>query len=151
MIDVAEHSIKTLPLMAEQAQEQPSEDSIFVLTATELQDIITRAIQPLKDEVARLQATVDQQGEKITAMEAADAFKTIGSFQNLWGRMDAIAKGQNSLEDRLETFEAKQDAARRKKVTGKKTEAQVSFLPFELDPDTPPEGLDHKAHLAAKY
>jgi predicted DsbA family dithiol-disulfide isomerase len=36
-------------------------------------------------------------------------------------------------------------------ATGKKTKVQVSFLPFELNPDTPPEGLDHKAHLAAKF
>jgi predicted DsbA family dithiol-disulfide isomerase len=36
-------------------------------------------------------------------------------------------------------------------ATGKKTNVQISFLPFELNPDTPPEGLDHKAHLAAKF
>lgn len=34
---------------------------------------------------------------------------------------------------------------------GKVKEAHVRFLPYELNPATPPEGLDHKAHLAAKF
>jgi predicted DsbA family dithiol-disulfide isomerase len=31
------------------------------------------------------------------------------------------------------------------------TDAEIRYLPFELNPATPPEGLDHKSHLAAKY
>ena len=30
-------------------------------------------------------------------------------------------------------------------------EAEVRFLPYELNPGTPAEGLDHKAHLEAKF
>ena len=40
----------------------PSEDAVFV-TASQLQDIITRAIQPLQDEVETLKATVTRQDE----------------------------------------------------------------------------------------
>jgi len=47
----------------------PSEDAVFV-TASQLQDIITRAIQPLQDEVETLKATVTRQDEKITALES---------------------------------------------------------------------------------
>jgi predicted DsbA family dithiol-disulfide isomerase len=36
-------------------------------------------------------------------------------------------------------------------ATGKRDQAEVRFLPYELNPATPPEGLDHKAHLAAKF
>ncbi len=34
---------------------------------------------------------------------------------------------------------------------GKVQEAHVRFMPYELNPATPLEGLDHKAHLAAKF
>ncbi len=34
---------------------------------------------------------------------------------------------------------------------GKNAQAEVRFLPYELNPATPEEGLDHKAHLAAKF
>lgn len=30
-------------------------------------------------------------------------------------------------------------------------QAEVRFLPYELNPATPEEGVDHKAHLAAKF
>jgi len=48
----------------------PSEESVFVLTSSQLQDIITRAIQPLQDDVRDLKATVARQDEKIAALEA---------------------------------------------------------------------------------
>jgi len=67
---LAEHSLKTLPLMAGQAQEQPSEESIFVLSSSQLQEIISRAIQPLKDEVAQLRATSICLQDKVSALEA---------------------------------------------------------------------------------
>lgn len=37
------------------------------------------------------------------------------------------------------------------KVSGNKGQAEVHFLPYELNPATPEEGVDHKAHLAAKF
>ena len=48
----------------------PSEESVFVLTSSQLQEIITRAIQPLQDEVQSLKDTIVLQGEKIAALEA---------------------------------------------------------------------------------
>jgi predicted DsbA family dithiol-disulfide isomerase len=46
--------------------------------------------------------------------------------------------GKRRLELALETL-------------GKTAQAKVRFLPYELDPSTPVEGRDHKAHLAAKF
>jgi len=34
---------------------------------------------------------------------------------------------------------------------GENVQPEVRFLPYELNPSTPEEGLDHKAHLAAKF
>ena len=50
----------------------PSEESIFVLTSLQLQEIIARALQPLHDEVSQLRATVERQGEKIAALETTE-------------------------------------------------------------------------------
>jgi len=53
---------------------QPSEEQIFVLTAGQLQEIITRAIQkaiqPLVERVEALEATVARQDEKIASQES---------------------------------------------------------------------------------
>jgi hypothetical protein len=40
------------------------------LTASQLQEIISRAIQPLQDELSELRATVASQGEEMAAMKA---------------------------------------------------------------------------------
>jgi len=48
----------------------PSEEPVFILTSSQLQDLIARATQGLQDEVRQLQATVARQGEKIAALEA---------------------------------------------------------------------------------
>ena len=47
-----------------------SEDPVFVLTSSQLQDLITRALQPLQDEVESFRATVTRQDEKIAALES---------------------------------------------------------------------------------
>ena len=47
-----------------------SEEPVFILTGSQLQDVITRALQPLQDEVGSLRATVARQDEKITALES---------------------------------------------------------------------------------
>jgi hypothetical protein len=56
--------------VAEQANVQPSEEPVFVLTGSQLQDIIARAVQPLQDEVQILKDTIALQGEKMAALEA---------------------------------------------------------------------------------
>jgi uncharacterized membrane protein len=48
----------------------PPEEPIFVLTGSQLQNIISRAIQPLQDEVQSLKATVANLEDKASAMEA---------------------------------------------------------------------------------
>jgi hypothetical protein len=64
-------SISSFAHVAQQANEQP-EEPIFALTSSQLQDLITqaveKAIQPLKD----LRVTVTRQDEKMTALEATE-------------------------------------------------------------------------------
>ena len=52
----------------EQADVQPSEEPIFVLTSSQLQEILTRTIQPLQDEVGDLKDIVAHQREDIAAL-----------------------------------------------------------------------------------
>jgi hypothetical protein len=47
-----------------------SEESVFILTSGQLQDIIKEAIQPAQDEIESLKATITNLTEKVTAMEA---------------------------------------------------------------------------------
>jgi hypothetical protein len=51
-----------------------SEEAVFILNSSQLQDIITKAIekaiQPLQDDVSLLRATIARQDEKITSLEA---------------------------------------------------------------------------------
>jgi hypothetical protein len=48
----------------------PSEESVFILTSGQLQNLIKEAIQPLQDEISDLKATVAAQNEKIASLEA---------------------------------------------------------------------------------
>lgn len=47
----------------------PSEDPIFVLTSSQLQEIITRAIQPLQDRIESLESIVASQGDKLSIVK----------------------------------------------------------------------------------
>jgi hypothetical protein len=70
LIEVAHASIKTLPLMAEQADVSPSEPVFVVLTASQLADTLTRALQPLQDEISQLKGIVANLEAKVSALEA---------------------------------------------------------------------------------
>jgi hypothetical protein len=48
----------------------PSEESVFILTSGQLQDIIKEAIQPLQDRIGSLEARIIAQDEKIAALES---------------------------------------------------------------------------------
>ena len=48
------------------------EESVFILTSSQLQDLIKEAIQPLQDEISDLKATVANQNERITALESTE-------------------------------------------------------------------------------
>jgi len=78
MQNVANARINTFGI-APKADVPPSEEeSIFVLTAYQLQDIISRTIQPLQDEVVELKTTVAGQQEKI-----ADMGRKLASLESL--------------------------------------------------------------------
>jgi hypothetical protein len=72
MDNVLAENINAFP----QGHASPSEEQIFVLTAPQLQAIVTqaieKAIQPLQDRIEALEATVARQGEKIAALESTE-------------------------------------------------------------------------------
>ena len=70
MSEIANARINSFAHVAQQADVQPSEEPVFVLSSSELQDIITRAIQPLQAELQDLKDTIARQEEKIAALEA---------------------------------------------------------------------------------
>ena len=61
--------INSFAPVAQQADVSP-EEPIFVLTGSQLQDIISRAVLPLQAELQDLKDTVALQGEKMAALEA---------------------------------------------------------------------------------
>jgi hypothetical protein len=69
MSEIASASINSFAPVVQQANVSPSEP-IFVLSGSQLQDLITRAIQPLRDEIESLRATVARQDKKMAALEA---------------------------------------------------------------------------------
>jgi len=50
----------------------PSEESVFILTASQIQEIIKEAIQPLKDHINSLEATVANLQEDLTVLETTE-------------------------------------------------------------------------------
>ena len=69
MSEIASARINTFGISPKADFVSPSEQ-LITLTIGQLQDLITRAIQPLQDEVETLKATVTRQDEKITALES---------------------------------------------------------------------------------
>jgi hypothetical protein len=69
MIKVAEAINSFAPTTAQQVHETP-EEPIFVLTSSQIKDIIERAIQPLQDEVRDLKGTVANLEDKVSNLEA---------------------------------------------------------------------------------
>ena len=68
MSEIAHASINKFAHVAQQADVSP-EESIFVLSGSQLQDIISRAVQPLKDDVDTLEAIVANLEGKVSALE----------------------------------------------------------------------------------
>ena len=71
MIDVASAKINSFAPVPQNDNVPHSEEPVFILTSSQLQDVITRAIQPALDRIESFQATITQQAEKIAALEAA--------------------------------------------------------------------------------
>ena len=82
MIEIAK-AINSFAHVAQQADVSPSEEPIFVLTGSQLQEIISRAIQPLQDRVDTLEDTITHQEEKIVALEATQDLQAENSFIQL--------------------------------------------------------------------
>jgi hypothetical protein len=76
MDKVANASIKAFGTAPEADHVPTSEESVFVLTASQLSDLITqavtKAIEPLQDRVESLEATITRQDEKIAALETTE-------------------------------------------------------------------------------
>jgi hypothetical protein len=83
----------------------PSEESVFVLTSSQLSALITqaveKAIQPLQDEVSQLKATVERQDEKIAALEATQdtqADNSLIQLRLIHGLRETTKKGPGKTE-----------------------------------------------------
>ena len=63
-------AINSFAPVAEQVDVPPLEEPIFVLTGSQLEQIISRAIQPLQDEISQLKAIVVSQADELAALKA---------------------------------------------------------------------------------
>ena len=70
MSDIASASINSFGTSPKADFESPSEEAVFILNSGQLREIITKALQPLQDEVRDLKAAVARQDEKIADLEA---------------------------------------------------------------------------------
>jgi uncharacterized membrane protein len=50
----------------------PSEESVFILTSGQLQNLIKEAIQPLQDHIEALEVIIARQNEKIAELESSE-------------------------------------------------------------------------------
>jgi hypothetical protein len=69
MSEIALAKINSFAHVAQQAKVSP-EEPIFVLSSSQLQEIITRAVLPLQAELQDLKDIIAIQGEKMAALEA---------------------------------------------------------------------------------
>ena len=70
MVEIALAKINTFGTSPKADFESPSEEAVFILNSGQLREIITKALQPLQDEVRDLKAAVARQDEKIADLEA---------------------------------------------------------------------------------
>jgi len=70
MIDVVNPRIKAFGTSPQADFVPQSDEPVFILAGSQLQDVISRALQPLQDEIETLKATVTRQDEKIATLES---------------------------------------------------------------------------------
>ena len=87
MNNVATASINSFGI-APPAEVPPSEDPIFVLTSSQLRQIVADAIQGLEDEVAQLREERDQDRQDIASLR--DAVASMGKQQDTLGENQLI-------------------------------------------------------------
>ena len=85
-------AINSFAPVAQQAK-VPPEEPIFVLTGSQLQEIITRAIQPLLDEVSQLKVTVARQQEDIASLKSTENLN-FSDIRDLYTAIDEIDQRQ---------------------------------------------------------
>jgi len=92
--------INTFGIASPKANVSRSEEPIFVLTSSQLQDIISRAIQPLqdqvqdlKDEVSQLKVTVVRQQEDIASLKSTENLN-FSDIRDLYTAIDEIEQRQ---------------------------------------------------------
>jgi hypothetical protein len=84
MSEIALAKINSFAPVAQQAKTDVSpEEPIFVLTGSQLQEIISKAIQPLQDEVKDLQDIVANLESKVSALEATQDTQAENQFIQL--------------------------------------------------------------------
>ena len=146
MSEIASAKINSFAHVAQQAEVSP-EEPIFVLTGSQLQEIITRATQPLKDEVTQLKATIDSQGEKIKTLEGTTDLN-YDDIRDLYAAIDELDLRQKTGptdEDRIEKLKGylkgKKDLGHRPEASFTEARAylevsrsQFSKLISKLDP-----------------
>ena len=119
VVDTAQ--INSFASQAMQCNVPPSEESVFILTSSQLQDLITqaveKAIQPLQDRIDSLEVTVARQDEKIASMESTQETQADNSLIQLRlinglrrGSQRRVGKTEISRAEKIEKYlEARPD------------------------------------------
>ena len=103
----------------------PSEDPILVLTSSQLQEIISRAIQPLQDELSELKDMVAGQAEEIAALKATVAGQG-GKLDNARDRLLTVEVDQDFFKSDLQKLCAKTDQSTA--AIGKTSEKRIAEI-----------------------
>ena len=93
MSEIANASINTFGTASPKANVSPSEESVFVLSSGQLQEIISRAIQPLQDEVSQLNVAVIRQQEDIASLKSTENLN-FSDIRDLYTAIDEIDQRQ---------------------------------------------------------
>ena len=157
--------INTFGITSPKADVSPSEEPIFVLTGSQLQDIISRAIQPLQDEVQSLKDTIASLENKVSALTTTQEQEVNRLAVDIAFDRQRIAKLEHAPgpanEDRIEKLKdyltAKKDAGLRPEASFTEARAylevsrsQFSQLISKLDPRDfviSPHPLNYKAKM----
>lgn len=109
MSEIALHRINSFAPVAQQADVSP-EEPILVLTGSQLQEIITKAVLPLQTELQDQKDTIALLGEKMATLEATQDLHAENQFiqlQLINNLRDAIHKEPQPLQkDRGEILRA---------------------------------------------
>jgi len=97
MEEIPTASINSFGPMPE-ASVVPPEEPVFILTARQLQEVITRAIRPLEDELSKLRADQARDREEMAALIEAKREENIQEFNGIYkslmlhrGKLDELS------------------------------------------------------------